>query len=245
MHILQNVFSKVILALTISYLLSGCMILRESAKYTFTDGVYSTTRFSRDKKVYVLHIDEDTLAVFPVKEHKDSTEIMTAKRVNYTSTQRRFKDNKMSHTFYKPSFDFDLMTIPLKFRPATNDLPNQLITTFNGALFGGYRIDAYKLKYKRTPLNMYKQTTKHLGYSVGLYAGVGSTFINPWVITEPNFNLEYEGMTIISGIAANVAADKITFGIALGFDHLMDKNAKYWIYQGQPCIGFTLGLDLY
>lgn len=234
-----------LLLLILSLGTSSCLVLHESSKYNFNDGVYSTSRFSQENKVYILHVDEDTLAVFPVKEYKDSTAIITSKRVNYTPMQRRLRDNKMVHTFYKPSWDFDIMTIPLKYRPAAHELPNQLTTNFNGALFGGYRIDAYRLKYKRTPLNTYKQNTRHVGYSAGLYTGVGSTLVNPWVIKDPSFNIEYEGVTVISGIAVNIAADKVAFGIALGFDHLLDKNAGKWIYQGKPNIGFTLGLDLY
>ncbi len=224
--------------------MSGCIILRENAKYNFNDGIYRTHQFSKEK-VYVLHVDEDTIAVFPVLTFPDSTAILTKKRVNYTSMQRKFKDNKMIHTFYKPSFDVDLLTIPLKFRPATFDVPNQLITTFNGAVFGGYRIDAYSLHYNRTPINTYKQTTRHTGYSAGVYAGLGNSIINPWVLKNPNINVEYEGVTLVTGISANVAADKITFGLSFGFDHLLDKYSSEWIYQGKPCVGFTLGLDLY
>lgn len=237
---LKNLLPAVILICSFS----SCLVLKENAKYNFNDGEYSTKRFSSEK-VYVLHVDEDTITVFPIQEFKDSTAIITSKRVNYTSMQRRFKDKKLQHNFYKPSFDFDVMTIPLKYRPAMGNIPNQLVTNFNGALFGGYRIDEYKLKYRRTPLNIYKQTSKHFGYSGGLFVGLGSALINPWVITDPHFDLEYEGVTLISGIAANVAMDKISFGIAFGFDHLLDKNAGDWIYQGKPSIGFTLGLDLY
>lgn len=241
---IHTVVKNLLLSFILISTLSGCLVLKENAKYNFNDGEYSTKRFSREK-VYVLHVDEDTIAVFPIQEFKDSTAIITSKRVNYTSTQRKFKDKKLQHAFYKPSFDFDVMTIPLKYRPANYNIPNQLVTNFNGALFGGYRIDAYKLNYKRTPLNTYKQNTKHIGYSGGVFLGLGSALINPWVITDPSFDLEYEGVTVISGVAANIAMDKISFGIAFGFDYLLDINAGDWIYQGKPSVGFTLGLDLY
>ncbi len=232
------------LGVLLTFAFSGCVVLRESAKYNFNDGLYRTKRFA-PAQVYILHIEEDTIAVFPVVMYGDSTAIQTKKRVNYTSLQRRVKDNKMTHTFYKPSFDIDIMTIPLKYRPAVDEIPNQLITTFNGALFGGYRIDEYRLSYKRTPLNNYKQTVRHRGYSCGLYAGVGSSLINQSVIKDQILNIEYEGVTLVTGVAANVAADRITFGVSLGVDHLLDRYHAEWIYEGQPCVGFTLGLDLY
>src|ERR1700744_4945619 len=84
--------------------LSGCFILHEGSKYAFNDGIYQTKVFTQNE-VYVLKVDDDTIAVFPVLEFKDSTAIITKDRLNYTSLQRKFRDNKVSHTFYKPSFD--------------------------------------------------------------------------------------------------------------------------------------------
>lgn len=225
-------------------LFAGCFVLKQNAKYNFNDGIYSKNKFGGDN-VYVLHIDEDTIAVFGVKEYPDSTAILVKDRVTYTTMQKRLKDNKVEHVFYKPSFDVDIITIPLKFRPATYDIPNQLISSINGAVFLGYRIDEYKLSYRRTPLNKYKQTTKHLGYNIGLYAGLGSTLITSWVVRDSLLGYEYEGVALASGISTNIALDKLTFGLSFGFDYLLDRNHSVWIYQGKPCLGLTLGLDLY
>jgi hypothetical protein len=68
--------------------------------------------------------------------------------------------------------------------------------------------------------------------------------INQWVMKEPNFLTEYEGVTLTSGLSLNMAVNKLDFGISLGVDHLLDKYSSIWIYQGKPCFGFTLGLDL-
>jgi hypothetical protein len=224
---------------------SGCVLMRQNAKYNFNDGLYKTSRFSREK-VYVLKVegDEDTIAVFPVLQFGDSTVILTKKRVNYTNLQHRLRDNAASRSFYKPSFDIDLMTMPVKYRSSVDGFPNQLTTNFNGALYAGYRIDGYTLKYKRTPLNNYKQSVKHHGYSAGLYAGIGNTPADPSTIINPNLNIQYEGMLLITGIAANVAVENLSFGISFGTDYLMDKYHEDWIYQGKPCIGFTLGLNI-
>ena len=228
---------------TILTSLSGCMILRENSKHSFNDGIYQIKRFS-DDKVYVLKIEEDTIAVFPVLEFKDSTAILTGKRVNYTSRQRKLRDNKASHGFYHPSFDIDVMTIPILYRPSTGGFPNQLTTNFNGALYGGYRMDEYRLNYKRTPLNIYKQNVRHIGYSAGFYAGIGNTLIDGSTLANPNFTIQYEGVLLITGIAANIAVGSFTFGISCGPDYLLDKYQKEWIYEGKTCVGFTLGLNL-
>jgi hypothetical protein len=235
--------SRVIIILALCWPIVGCVILHENSKYNFNDGVYSTKQFSRNE-VYVVHVDEDTIAVFPVLQFGDSSSIITSKRTTYATSQRKLKDKKATAVFYKKSFDLDLLTIPLKYRPYERGIPNQLHTNFNGALFGGYRIDEYKLQYKRNPLNIYKQKAKHSGYSAGLYLGIGSTVINQWVMKEPNFLTEYEGVTLTSGISINMAVNKLDFGLSIGVDHLMDKYSSLWIYQGRPCLGFTLGLDI-
>jgi len=222
---------------------SSCLIMHQSSKYAFNDGIYQTKRFSKNE-VYVLKIDDDTIAVFPVLEFKDSTAILIKKRQNYYTLEKKLKDNISTRTFYKPSFDADVMTIPLKYRPPAGDLPNQLTTNFNGALFAGYRIDAYRLNYKRTPLNRYKQNVKHMGYSAGLYLGIGNTSIDQWSLNNPNTTLQYEGMILITGIAANMAIENLTIGISIGTDHLLDQYHTEWIYEGKPCAGFTIGLNL-
>lgn len=236
---LNLVFIFVLLATSFS----SCLVTQQSAKNGFNDGIYHIRKFSNEK-VYVLRIDEDTIATFPVQMYGDSTAILTKNRINYTATQRKFKDNQVAHSFYRPSFDVDVMTIAMKYRPSVYDFPNQLTTNFNGALFGGYRIDAYKLNYKRTPLNTYKQSVKHTGYSIGLYAGIGNALVDPFTLNSPNSYLQYDGMIVITGIAVNFAVSNLNFGISVGTDHLADKYHNSWIYEGKPYLGFNLGLNL-
>jgi hypothetical protein len=226
-----------------SFFFGSCILLRDNPKNGFIDGIYQTKRFSGNK-VYVMKIDDDTISVFPVMEFKDSTAILTKNRVNYTTVQKKFKDSLAVHTFYKPSFDLDLITIAMKYRPTEEGIPNQLTTSFNGAVFCGYRIDAYKLKYKRTPLNNYKQNISHLGYSGGFFAGIGNTLVNGSTLADPAYPIEYDGVLLITGVAVNIAVEKITFGLSFGTDYLMDKYHSEWIYEGKPTVGFTLGLNL-
>jgi len=243
MNILRKIRLSGFIATVLSVALSGCIFVRESSKNGFNDGIYRTGGFY-GKKVYVLKVDDDTISVFPLWKFKDSTAILTNKRTNYLTKQRKMKDQLAFHKFYRPSFDLDLMTLAMKYRPAIKDIPNQLTTGFNGALFFGYRIDAYKLKYHRTPLNVYNQSIKHLGYSAGVYAGIGNTAINGSVLNDPNSTILYDGVLLIAGVAANIAVEKITFGLSLGADHLLDHYHTAWIYEGKPTIGFTLGLNL-
>ena len=239
---LKPAISYFLILLTVTCMLCSCQLLKENSKNGFNDGIYKKTRLGK-KKVYVLNIGEDTITVIPIIELKDSTILLTKQRVNYTEEQNRVKDNKLVHKYYRPSFDFDLMTITMKYRQATNNIPNQMNTNLNGALYGGYRIDEFKLKYKRTPLNSYKQTVTHIGYSVGLYAGIGSTLVYSSTLTQP-VAIDYEGVILLTGIAANLALERLTFGMSFGTDRLLDKYNDNWIYEARPYWGFVVGLNI-
>ncbi len=56
--------------------------------------------------------------------------------------------------------------------------------------------------------------------------------------------LEYDGFIFMNGVAGIVAVNRLTFGLGIGLDILLDKNKSYWIYQHKPWIGLTVGLNL-
>jgi hypothetical protein len=233
--------------LVVLCMISSCSSLYNTSKYEFRDGEYYTSIFSeKKKKVYVQKVDDDTIAVYPVLEFKDSTAIQLKQKTIYTGLQKKFKDGQTIHTFYKPSFDMDVMTIPLLYRPAVpGGVPNQLITNFNGAIYVGYRTDAYKVEYTRTPFNNYKQEVKHYGVSSGVFLGLGSTTVDQYVLKNVSIgNLEYEGVTVTSGIAATMALENLNFGISVGLGFLLDEYHTDWVYEGKPFIGLTLGINL-
>lgn len=147
------------------------------------------------------------------------------------------------YRFVSTSFDVDILTIACKFRPAVADFPKQLNTNFNGPVYIGYRLDNYYLNYRKTRIGSYKKDVTHLGYSIGIFNGVGATSMNPWVTTDA-ITSEYDGFIYGSGIAGIVGITNLTFGVGIGADHLLDKNRKYWLYQAKPWIGLVLGLNL-
>ena len=67
--------------------------------------------------------------------------------------------------------------------------------------------------------------------------------MNPFV-TNINIQPEYDGVVITEGIAGLVGVGGFTFGGAVGFDNLMDKNRNTWIYQGKFWLGFTVGFNI-
>jgi hypothetical protein len=51
-------------------------------------------------------------------------------------------------------------------------------------------------------------------------------------------------MIIQSGIAGFIESNVASFGIALGFDSLLNSDRKVWIYNKKPWLGFIVGIAL-
>ena len=234
--------SKKLLFLLASTLLCSCHALKDSPKYKLTDGVYRTTEGDRKMPVYVENA-EDSVLVYRLE-----ADWKTAKPDRKALKPRIYPGNAVdkevgASKYWKNTFDLDVLTIPFKYRPSTNSFTPQLSNHLNGALYIGYRNDTYELSYKSNPIGKVSQRVTHLGFSAGLATGVGVTPVNPWV-TDNNINVEYDGFIWSKAFCVLMAVEKLNFGLALGVDHLLDSNRQYWIYQGKPYLGLTVGLNL-
>lgn len=219
------------------FLGAGCKGIQESSKYQFNEGTYKVNTSGYAGKAWV-EVSEDSIRIYPMnKPVFDSTQFIDLSYPAKTASPLKGKNQ-----FVTNSFDLDVLTILFKYRPGTSGFPNQFTTHFNAAAYAGYRSDVFKIKYKKRPLN-YKRRIEHYGYSFGGFLGMGATAMNPWV-TQDQITEEYDGFVITKGVAVNVGVNAVTFGLALGWDHLMDRNRKFWIYQGKPWLGLTFGLNL-
>lgn len=145
---------------------------------------------------------------------------------------------------FKPSLDIDILTALFKVRPQVkNFLPTQLTANFNGNIYVGHRTDIYQIHYKKNPLDIYKRQINHFGFSGGLFLGLGNTAMNSST-TNNLISTEYDGIILQKGIAGIVAVNKLTIGVSIGFDNLLDKNSNTWIYENKPWFGLMLGLNL-
>jgi hypothetical protein len=41
-----------------------------------------------------------------------------------------------------------------------------------------------------------------------------------------------------------MGVNNASLGLLIGWDHLLDNNKEYWIYQGKPWFGIALGISL-
>ena len=222
--------------------LMSCGTLKNSPKYGFTEGYYQSRSFAKnERKVYIVPSDDSIKVYNPQKLEGNPVDTFQSFIIAFATNQKpsQFKN----YLFRKSTFDIDVLTIPLKYRPSVNGFPRQLNTTFNGALFLGYRSDLYQLSYSRTPLRLFKRNITHYGYSVGLFTGIGSARIDEYV-TDNSISIQYDGVVNLSGANVIVGVEKVSIGFAIGFDQLLDKNRKYWINNGKVWMGLSFGLNL-
>jgi hypothetical protein len=204
------------------------------------DGVYKVQKYNH-QPFYVV-IRENSIALHPLMKTNTGW-IADTSATSVIQLSPENPENKHPFKFVSTTFDLDVITIVFKYRPYTKGFPNQLNTNFNAAEFIGHRRDVYILSYDKNPLNSYERRMNHFAYSIGFFAGLGATQINPFV-TGNRVQSEYDGVVFTKGVAGLIGIGNLTFGAAIGLDHLMDKNRKAWIYQSKPWAGFTVGFNI-
>lgn len=224
-------------------LLSGCVGINESSKHELTDGVYKLKRPGSHASLVYIERTEDSIKVLPLQRTEKRLKADSLKMFAFQFPPNSANELPVHHNFIKHSIDFDILTILFKYRPATAGFPSQLNTNLNGALYLGLRSDKYSLSYTKNVVNTYKRNIVHYGFSFGLFAGLGSTAMNPWV-TNNSISSEYDGVVIPKGVAGIIGINNLTVGLTLGIDHLADKNKRVWLYQGKPWAGLSVGLNL-
>lgn len=236
-------FTNLLLILFCFLLTSSCKSFLENAKYELNEGYYKMRiEGGGDKRVYV-YAREDTLVAFPQlgKGSRKQPDTLAASILPFPESLKG--KTLPAHIFHEYSFDLDILAIPVKYRPAREGAPRQFSSQFNGALYGGFRTDRYRVSYEPTPLGIADRTITHYGYSIGYFTGIGSEPINPWV-TQDRYAGEYDGVVWSNGLAGIIGINSLTFGLGVGLDYLLDRNRSIWIYQTKPWIGLTLGLNL-
>lgn len=144
--------------------------------------------------------------------------------------------------YRKPSFDLDVMVVLFKYRTSKESLPSQLTTDFNGNLFFGYRIDQFKMDFGKTPLGGVRRVRQR-ALSFGGFVGLGTSFISPWTTNNKTTD-EYNGFVISHGLSGLMGIGKLTVGLGVGWDNLLDRDKDIWIYQNTAWYGLTLSLNL-
>lgn len=217
---------------------SACSIFEKSSQHGFESGYYRYKAENGEKSKVFLDIGEENISGYG----------LTGDRLNRSPVLEISLapgDTLDEHpvTFIKHSIDIDITTILFKYRPGVQTLPAQLVTDFNAALFAGWRRDNYHLQTYTHPFRHDHYGAVARGFDIGLFGGVGTTAVNPFSTNE-SVASEYNGMILQYGIAGFIESNVASFGLSLGYDYLLSKDRKYWIYNRKPWIGFIVGIAL-
>jgi hypothetical protein len=216
----------------------GCIPAKENPKYLFSKGAYNLRSKRMKEKVYLVP-DETQIKVFNMREPGK----FDTSKYFLISLADNLHDQAKEYSFVKGSFDLDVISLPLKFRPSVAGFPAQLNTSLNGGIFLGRRSDIYMLKHRRNELGIYTASLQHYGLSFGVFTGIGSAAMNPWV-SRNNIQSEYDAVVCPFGINTLFGLNNLTFGAAVGLDHMFSSDRKFWIYKNKPWLGLTVGLNL-
>lgn len=231
---------KLILPLTIASMafIASCSTLDKASVHGFNSGYYKLNDGKVKEKVYVNVSDEKIDVHHQIENIPDKVPFLS---IAYNSPDS-FSVRPIK--FSKKSLDIDITSILLKYRPAIYGLPQQLTTDLNIAFYAGWRHDQYKITTMKDPLGNRYSKISSLGYDFGIFAGPGTTPVNPYT-TLNIIDYDYSGMIMQTGFAGFLESDMASFGVAVGWDYLLNRDRNDWIYQNKPWIGFIVGVALY
>lgn len=220
---------------------TSCTAIKHANTHGLQDGSYVLkTQHSPPVRVYAT-ISEDSLILYTRINHTEAINPVPVLSTGMDVLQLDAKPEPFS--LIKTSIDLDLTTVLFKYRFNNSTLPNQLSSNLNFAFYCGYRHDYFKFRVVKDPLMNYKRQIRHFEFDMGVFAGLGSTPMNPSV-TNDRISVEYDGIVFQKGVAFFAGSSNVTIGLGIGTDGLMDRNRKHWIYQEKPWIGVMIGLNL-
>jgi hypothetical protein len=218
------------------FLLTACAPLGVITTHDFSSGQYKLKTSDGGISEIYADVDDDSLTLYRMINNEPEPSYFgrfSMKNIGAGSVM-------MNAIFSKYSIDPDLSTIITKLRPSVSGVPAQLNTNLNAAVYIGARKDFYTIREHKL-LFRSNSYIKQIGFDAGLFAGIGNTFVNP-TTTLGRTELEYDGMVFQKGVAAFFTVDRISIGLACGFDNLMGTDSRIWVYNNKPWIGLMLGI---
>jgi hypothetical protein len=219
--------------------LTACSTVQQSTTHGLSTGKYVQVDPQGEKTNVYAEVDEDSIHLYPLKSIRPAV----------VDPHRRSSYNLYATSavpmprLTKTSLDVDVSTAIFKYRFARQGVPNQLSANLNANIYAGWRRDYFSFHDNYSPTGKSARTIQHFEFDMGIFAGLGTTAINP-TTTSNHVNGEYDGMIFQKGIALFMGVQRLTLGLGLGFDTLLDNNRTWWIYNQQPWLGLLIGLNL-
>ncbi|MFN7313494.1 MAG: hypothetical protein ACK5UI_08430 [Bacteroidota bacterium] len=218
--------------------LTSCNSLEKASTHGLNSGYYKLKTENKIARNVYLDVTNEQIDVYHhINRQPDQKQFMTIPLNKTDSTVFS------PMIFIKKSVDVDITSIVLKYRPSVYGLPAQLTTDLNMALYVGMRYDYYHIMSKSDPLGRRSHQIRNRGFDFGFFAGPGTTLISPFTTRNKRTD-EYNGMIIQAGIAGFIESNIASFGLAVGYDYLLNPDRNIWIYNHKPWVGFVVGIAL-
>ena len=217
--------------------LISCSTLEKTSTHGLNSGFYTLDTAGRDIPVYADMLD-DTIYLHRIQNRTPESHV-------FLSFPRPADEGSVAKPvkLKKQSLDIDITTILLKYRFPTHGLPSQLTTDINAAVYAGWRFDNFTITHQKDPLGKDYQKITNLAFDFGVFAGPGATGISEFTTNHVSTR-EYSGMILQGGVAGFLETNMASFGIAAGYDYLLNSDRKIWIYHKKLWLGFIVGVAL-
>jgi hypothetical protein len=173
----------------------------------------------------------------------DQTDSLSTLFVHYNPVLNKLQEKSPWFRYKTSGLDIDLVTMPLQYHFATDGLPGQLNDyplNFHVHIGLLSEIGRYRTTYFRR-----NRRSEIQSFSFGIGGLIG---LSPMLVNSFNTNGavpdEYQALGINYGLSSVFSFKSISAGFALGYSKLTDRNDPVWVYNNQPWLGLTLGINL-
>lgn len=190
--------------------------------------------------------EKDASYFFPYRKEADFVEVKDVSTKNVSLIYKLGQQFKFRES--RPIFQ--AVSIPFKIRPAIDSIDYKVSTGVNLGFAFGFQTTWNKYrKIYVADNNGNKNEYKSVNYQQKKYSITPALIlgVTPVELNKKNTeNQITEDRTVFGaniGIMGVVGINQFNIGVASGVDFGFGEDAKDWIYQGQPWVGFVLALD--
>jgi hypothetical protein len=235
---MKGILNNILIILAVSTSVSSCTTLEQASVHGLTNGTYTLKTEGKDPGKVYLDVTNEKIDVYPlIHNEPDQKQVWSIPLLSTDSVLTK------QLAFTKQSLDIDLTSVLMKYRPSVLGSPAQFNTDLNLALYAGWRYDHYQVKSTKDKLGRRLQKVSTLGYDFGVFAGPGTTVVSPFTTLNRRDD-EYNGILLQTGVAGFIESSFASFGLSIGYDHLLNADRKIWIYRHKPWVGFIVGIAL-
>lgn len=218
--------------------LPSCSTLEKASVHGLTSGHYNQRSKGEEARDVYLDVTDERLDVYAVADGKPQRPSLF-----YFPLTAGDSTPIRDVVLRKRGLDIDITSVLLKYRPSVGGASAQLNSDLNVAVYAGWRHDIFRVQGRTDPIGKRYSQIRNFGYDFGIFAGPGTTVVGPFSTGNIRSD-EYSGMVFQTGIAGFLETSMASFGLSIGYDHLLGPDRSVWIYRSKPWIGFIVGIAL-